>query len=138
MSDEHAIAHAPETLAAEELPAYVAPFIQETGMWKNRLIVDGRVVPHITAFVLDTPGGHRAMDGHLATREFNLFLDDRFCIIIREHELQTWGWFLANAMAVAAGWSSFGDERSSIRLNPYGQHAPVVAEYDFISDATKE
>ena len=47
-------------------------------------------------------------------------LDGRFSIDVPIDQIQTWGWLVANAMAVAAGYSCHGP--NSRLANPYGIH----------------
>ncbi|RZO83015.1 MAG: hypothetical protein EVA65_15860 [Oceanococcus sp.] len=70
----------------------------------HRLVIDGYEVPMIRLQPRD--------DGKWA-----LSLDERFGIDATEEELDRWGWFVANAMAIAAGWSCHGE--NSTTPNPY-------------------
>jgi hypothetical protein len=63
------------------------------------LLVGGYLVPHIS--ITTIKGG--AEDGM-----YQVHLDNRFQITCTHDELNKWGWFIANAMAVAAGYTSFG------------------------------
>lgn len=76
------------------------------------LEVDGEIVPYINLFehpdghfslALDRPGGHSPLCG----------MD-----VATEEELERWAYFLANAMAVAAGRTSHGP--NSRPHNPHG------------------
>ena len=70
------------------------------------LILDDYTVPHVKV--------KEAFSGGFAVT-----LDGRFGIDIADREeLQRWGWMMANGMAVAAGFTSFG-KTSAVR-NPYG------------------
>lgn len=71
-------------------PEIIGPF----SVWY--LSVDGHQVPYLTA----TPNE----DG-----TFGITLDNRFQVTCSQAELDKWLWFLANAMAVAAGKTSFGE-----------------------------
>lgn len=64
------------------------------------LIVDGYRVPGIQIRKsLDL-----AEDGRVS-----VVLDTRFAIDVTEAEVRIWGWMLANGMAFAAGFTSFGE-----------------------------
>lgn len=68
--------------------------------------IEGFTLPHVTV----KPG---------AAGGYDLTLDRRFGMHAETlDEVRRWAWFLANAMAVAAGFTSFG-ENSSVR-NDYG------------------
>lgn len=71
---------------------------------------------YIAVFEDRSPHLTRAMAN--GERIFNLTLDNRFGIDAPESELERWAWFLANAMAVAAGYTSHG--RNSRRINRHG------------------
>lgn len=77
---------------------WVGPFPEEI-----RLVVDGYQVPHIAA--------RKNGDG------WTLVLDGRYAIDVTEDEVERWLWWVANAMAVAAGYTSFGEH--SAPLNPF-------------------
>ena len=72
----------------------------------RRIEIEGFELPHVTA-------------AHSPNGGYDLVLDRRFGIHVKtEEEFQQYAWFLANAMAVAAGFTSFGSN-SSVR-NDYG------------------
>lgn len=74
----------------------IGPFLTEF-----KLAVDGYLVPYITA--CKTDGGEN--DGQL-----HLTVDGRFGVTCAdEAEAQKWVWFIANAMAVTAGYSCHGE-----------------------------
>lgn len=99
-------------------------YLEEYGTWKDHLIVDGRVVPNITI-----------KHDNLIPEDLYLVVNERFAMKLESiEELERWGWILAHAMAIAAGWTCFGDENTSVRYNPYGVHAPVVADYKDIDN----
>ena len=50
---------------------------------------------------------------------YDLWCDDRFGITVPESEVERWAWFLANAMAVAAGYTSHGPNS-----RPINRHGP--------------
>jgi hypothetical protein len=68
-----------------------------------QMSVDGYLVPHVSG---------RVVDGML-----HLMLDNRFGCVIPEASASEVVWFIANAMAVAAGYSCLGDNCRP--LNPY-------------------
>ena len=70
----------------------------------NRVIVDGRVVPHLTLVVKD--GG------------YDLFLDDRFAIFVATDDAAQVFWMVANALAVGAGYKWIGEERHGVPFAP--------------------
>lgn len=70
--------------------AFVGPFVPE-----YRVSCGGYEVPRLTATILE--------NGMM-----NLILDRRFGQIVSRDEAQRWIWFMANAMAIAAGYSHFG------------------------------
>lgn len=73
------------------------------------LIVDGVLVPNIVLAKYLDP----AKDGLLI-----ICLDRRFEIDVAETEINTWGWILANAMAVSAGFASVNGPRLTERFGP--------------------
>jgi hypothetical protein len=81
---------------------YVGPF----GGEHYRFTVHGYQIPGLT--------------GNIAAGEetvWNLFLDGRFGIACAQEELFRWLPFLAHAMAIAGGYSCFGEQ--SRPVNPY-------------------
>lgn len=69
------------------------------------VMVEGQSIPGIKVYETD--------DGQLSVT-----LDGRFGVTTTRDELERWAWFIANAMAVAAGYTCFGrDARPS---NPFG------------------
>lgn len=73
----------------------------------REITVDGFAVPHIRAVELQCEN-----EGL-----FNLVVDGRFSITVEKEDLEKWLWFIANAMAVAAGYSGHGE--NSCVPNPY-------------------
>lgn len=80
--------------------SFIGPFQPE-----HRISCGGYRVPHITAFP--------QANGAIA-----LCLDGRFSKEVSQEEAKQWIWFLANAMAVAAGYSCFGSN-SRKEPNPF-------------------
>ena len=78
---------------------FVGPFAEE---W--RVTVDGYRVPHLSAIVKN--------DGSIM-----LLLDERFCIEGSREEISKWVWFVADAMAIGAGYSCLGE--NCRQVNPY-------------------
>lgn len=66
------------------------------------LHVEGEPVPRIQVY--ETSAG------------YSLTLDGRFGFDTTIDELERWGWFLANAMAVAGGYSCFGPHRRRVDM----------------------
>jgi hypothetical protein len=60
------------------------------------VVVDGYLVPNIKAYKTSENG-------------WKLVLGDRFSILVTEAEINAWLWWVANAMAIAAGYTSFGE-----------------------------
>lgn len=89
-------------------PAYgvelVGPFVAE---WK--VTCNGYRVPNLSAIPFEAEDG---------TDMVNLCLDERFLIEATKYEAQKWIPFIANCMAVAAGYSAFG-ENSRHNPNPF-------------------
>lgn len=88
-----------------------------------RVVVDGYPVPHLTASKVET----RSYTGD-AFGEATLTLDDRFGTqAMRWDEFWRTAWFLANAIAVASGYSCHGP--NATRINPHGppEEAPEFA-----------
>lgn len=83
----------------------------------HRVMVDGYILPHIT--VSTVKGGPE--DGML-----NVMLDERFCVLCSEEELGRWAWFIGNAMAHAAGYSSFGENSNPV--NPFNRKGMEVGQ----------
>lgn len=79
----------------------VGPFTPE-----YKVAVNGYVVPHLTAVLIEG-----------TEDQWNLICDGRFMMQAPDHEVRRWLWFIANAMAVAAGYSSHGEH--SCVPNPY-------------------
>lgn len=73
----------------------IGPFSDE----HYRANIDGFVVPDL---VVHKKNG--AKDG-----EVTVVLDGRFCIDVDEDQLDPWLWIVANAMAIGAGYSCFGE-----------------------------
>jgi len=69
-----------------------------------KISIDGYVVPKIKAYKSD--------DG-----KWSIVLDGRFGISASEEDVDRWMHIVANAMAIGAGYSSFGE--SSQKMNPY-------------------
>ncbi len=74
----------------------------------HRLVVGGHLVPHIE---LNTIRINGADDG-----SYNMTLDGRLAIVCTQEELDKWAWFLASAMAVAAGYCCFGEGSKPMNL----------------------
>ena len=72
----------------------IGPFVEEY----YKLSVDGYKVPYVTARPLD-----------VKRTRWHLDLDGRFQIEIGEENFQDFIWFLANAMAISAGYSCHGE-----------------------------
>lgn len=68
------------------------------------LIVDGYAVPHITLIQANE-------------NEFTICIGSVASKLVHRDDIEEWGWFLANAMAVAAGYTSHG--KDSRKANPY-------------------
>lgn len=86
----------------------------------QRVVVrtDGKVC--IGEFAIPRVTGKQNFDGSV-----DLTLDGRFGIrATAEDELQRWGTFCANAMAIAAGFTSFGE--GSEPRNDYGKSAQMA------------
>lgn len=78
-------------------------------------VVDGHPVPSIIVHRLD-PG---APGGDPSETRYTVMLDDRFATgAVDKEALFMWGWFVAQAMAVAAGYSCHGE--NSRLINPHG------------------
>jgi hypothetical protein len=81
------------------------------------ICVDGTEVPYIECWRVGfEPEGEDSL--------FSLTLDNRFGIDCTETELRKWIWFVANAMAVAAGRTSHGPNS-----NPRNPHGDPLAGY---------
>lgn len=78
---------------------FIGPFVEE---W--RVVSEGCTVPHLSAIVMKSG-------------EISLCLDGRFMVVGSQAEAEKWVWFIAHAMAVAAGWSCHGP--NSCAVNPY-------------------
>jgi len=86
-----------------------------------RIMVDGYLVPKITAVKIEE-------------NLWNITLDERYGITAPGEEIQKWMWIVANAMAIGAGYSCFG-ENSQI-INQYSIKAIGLSqeELDIIKD----
>lgn len=80
---------------------FVGPFQGD----EYRVTVSGYQVPNITAQM--DPDSHR----------LSLILDNRFAIDTTQEEARRWLWWVADAMAIASGYSSFGP--FSEKANPF-------------------
>lgn len=93
--------------------------------------VDHTRIPHIWAHLLN-------QDAYKQGREdgrWDLTLDERFAHETTGSELQRWLWFLANAMAIAAGYDKFAPGNTYLnRPDPFGsyvhplEHEPTAAD----------
>ena len=81
----------------------VGPFDQS---FDYRIKVDGCEVPYIKASLMK-----RTEDTWV------LELDRRYLLEVKHEEVERWMWFVANAMAIAAGWSCHG--KQGRRMNPF-------------------
>ena len=69
------------------------------------LAIDGYMIPFIKARQNED-------------KSWTLLLDDRFAVdITDENELNKWIWWIADAMAISAGWTAFGKDGK--RSNPF-------------------
>jgi hypothetical protein len=93
---------------------YTGPF----ALPEYRLTVGGYKVPYIM--------GKKNKDG-----TWFLSLDGRFGIDTTEEEISKWIWFVANAMAIAAGYSCFGP--NSIHRNIFRTEMIGLSADDFES-----
>lgn len=73
---------------------FIGPFVAE-----HRVVVDGRRLPHLSAIPSE--------DGSM----ISLCLDHRYIIDGTPEEVAKWAAFIANCMAVAAGYSHVGAEK---------------------------
>jgi hypothetical protein len=91
---------------------------------KFRVAVDGYAVPYLTASRVDPPQG-TSLTGHDALGWHVLTLDDRY-----QTKAMSWGelwpmcWFMANAMAISAGYTSHG--QNGYRRNVHGPSEPLA------------
>ncbi|MCI0731011.1 MAG: hypothetical protein L0332_30380 [Chloroflexi bacterium] len=84
------------------------PVVQIIGPFRGgvyRLVVDGCQVPHIEL--------HRPIN---APQGWELVVDDRFAADVSEDEVLRWGYVLANAMAVSAGYTCHGPNSQPYNL----------------------
>lgn len=81
----------------------IGPFVDT-----YRLVVDGSRVPYTEI----RPSNPKLTEWHIT-------VDGRFGIDVDSERLTEFGWFLANAMAVAAGWTCHGD--AAERINPHNR-----------------
>jgi hypothetical protein len=98
---------------------YIGPFID-----KYKLLVEGCIVPYLTAT--------KNNNG-----DWNLTLDERYGITATEEEVGKWLWFLAYAMAVAAGYTCFGENSKQMNLFSRVAHGISVSEIDDIQNDTQ-
>jgi hypothetical protein len=78
---------------------YIGPFSDNF-----RILVDGYSVPYVEAYQKEAD-------------TWTLVLDHRFSVDATGEEVQKWLWWIANAMAIAAGYSCHGE--NSEPLNRY-------------------
>jgi hypothetical protein len=124
------------TFTRPEPSVLTLEFEAKPGFERFLLVWEGHVVPyiHVTnvtdqwrGYAKEWGGDHREVtfEAHRIARAvrggervFNLDLDGRFGHTCIESELFGWTFFLANAMAVSAGYTSHGP--SSRRINRHG------------------
>lgn len=96
---------------------YHGPFVDKY----YKITVDGYEVPNIAA-----------RKSRLQTDKWELLLDGRFSITVQEKDMQQWLWFLANAMAISAGYTCHGEQ--SCIANPFKKQLIGLsgAEFDDI------
>jgi hypothetical protein len=78
---------------------YIGPF--ETNEYK--ILIDGYKVPYISA-------------KHLEIDKWELLLDDRYSLIATSDQIQNWMWWVANAMAISGGYTSFGENAEKTNM----------------------
>jgi hypothetical protein len=99
-----------------------------------KLVIDGHEVPYLGIEAWDVPTDPDKRAAYIAQFEdrsprltsamargeriFNLTFDNRYGHTCPESELADWGWFMANAMAVSAGYTSHG--KGSRPINRHG------------------
>mgnify|MGYP005822958257 CR=1 FL=1 len=72
----------------------------------HEIVIDDHLVPYLKAY-------------RTGVDEWSLSLDNRFVVSnCSKEELKKWVWFIANAMAIAAGYTSFG--KNSKPYNRFG------------------
>jgi hypothetical protein len=92
----------------------------ETGVWTCDLWVEGKQVPYIE--VCEFPPG---APGGLPVPSYTISLDNRYgTSAMTYEELWKQAWFWANAMAVAAGYTSHGP--NARRINRHGEPEPIA------------
>lgn len=80
-----------------------------------KITIDGFKVPYITATKLQNGS-------------WSLLLDERFEIEVSEAEIDRWMWWIANAMAISAGYSSFGE--NGIPYNNFKTKLVGLSDFD--------
>jgi hypothetical protein len=101
-----------------KVDGHEVPYIEMTD-WP--IVFDGEASPELTeefARQLDDKAPELAAAVRRGERIRNLLCDDRFGITAPESEIRRWAWFLANAMAVSAGYTSHG--KGSRPINRHG------------------
>jgi hypothetical protein len=100
----------------------IVDLVPMTEPGRLRVLVDGYPVPHLSAWKSPNPSTGDAFG--LAVLELNAGTGQTFQSKgMRWAEFWPTAWFLANAMAVAAGYSSHGPDAT--RLNPHGPNEAV-------------
>lgn len=92
-----------------ELLGPMAGYTRNT--WK--LIVDGCIVPRVDV--------HKRSD---TCGLLTVTLDERFSIDVPLEQINIWGWIVANAMAIGAGYSCHGP--NSKLMNPFACRATRI------------
>lgn len=82
----------------------------------HAIAVDGFILPHVKA---------RKHQGGPDDGLIELVLDNRFGLTCTEEELEKWAWFLANSMAVAAGYTCIGENCNPV--NPFTVQIAQIA-----------
>ena len=91
---------------------YIGPF---GNPYPYRMTIDGYQIPYIK--------GHKKEDGN-----WILCLDGRYEIDTTEDEINRWLRWVANAMAIAAGYNSFGEHANL--SNPFKRKLIGLSTFD--------
>lgn len=84
---------------------------------RSHVVINGHLVPHLSITTIQSSGPDDGM--------FNLHLDNRWVLSCTQEELDKWADFIANAMAVAGGYTCFGE--GSKPRNPFHHPCREIA-----------
>lgn len=101
-----------------EQPASFTPWAMSSPSWSIGTMNPVNITGTVTITYPEPEAEYITEARKRGERIFTLLLDDRFGITVPEKEIERWASFLADAMAISAGYTSHG--KNSRRLNRHG------------------